>query len=590
MISYIKKWLYWFHMKRHGILFHNENDAQSLRISSRHTRYKNSGRIRVGGLVSDDVRQFIQRHGYWISKEVNKNPEFYLYDESLFLHFDAINMINSTASIPTVLLLKKAPENDAENIDINRVDAVVTCGDQALNYAKEHGWKVSLALDDYVDFIEYNPINHGNSGMSASIGIVLPRQEDSIFDNSRVKALLERWARRSDLFIWRHELGSTPNYINKNILFLQCMRGTYNTPEDIDPDVDVQVILNFTGMKSNHDFRLKHAAQGQIFADVFLSDGDYFIDDPIDGTRVSLETWLLEALENHGSILKKRSRLIRKIYSGHSLHSMINHICNHIANRDFYNPGISIIVSTNRPDYIDKILANYRRQKIGEKELIVVFHCDLKKQKVNLDEYRSKIEHGEKIKIYKLDSQEISFGYALNFAVSMTSYPYVAKFDDDDYYAENFLIDILNAFEYSDAAICGRASFHTFFEANDTLICRKPGVEYQYCTFLPGATLLIRSDVFQNVMFEDIPRDIDGRFCAACIERNYKIFTVDNFNILVMRASDKMKHTWRASDMIVANQSLPVYPLIDTHLETNAVYFTPAPSVAVEDAIKFITV
>ena len=243
------------------------------------------------------------------------------------------------------------------------------------------------------------------------------------------------------------------------------------------------------------------------------------------------------------------------------------------------------------PEYFDKILDNFRRQKLYHKELIVVFHCSNKPSAGEIRQMMAKALPEEQIQIFWRNSASISFGYCINEGVSLTNMEFVAKFDDDDFYGDNFLTDIVPAFSYTDADVCGRISFHTYLEETESLIIRKPGNEYMYCKFLPGATIVARRSVFEKTLFRDIPRDIDGKFGVDCTEAGVKMFAVDTFQLLVMRASDKSKHTWKASDSVILKQSLPAHPDIDTDLETYSAYYKPFfPSITKEKAKKMISV
>ncbi|UUZ81369.1 hypothetical protein LJK88_42990 [Paenibacillus sp. P26] len=48
--------------------------------------------------------------------------------------------------------------------------------------------------------------------------------------------------------------------------------------------------------------------------------------------------------------------------------------------------GVSIVVSTKRPEYFDNILDNYKRRLYKNKELVIVLH----KNNINLENYRKK--------------------------------------------------------------------------------------------------------------------------------------------------------------------------------------------------------
>lgn len=113
--------------------------------------------------------------------------------------------------------------------------------------------------------------------------------------------------------------------------------------------------------------------------------------------------------------------------------------------------GVSIITCTNRPEYIDNLFNNNSRQRFIKKELIVILNND----KMNLDKYRKLAKTYKHVRIYRLP-EKISLGSCLNFGVKKSKCGYVAKFDDDDYYAPCYLADNILAMNRTKADIIGK--------------------------------------------------------------------------------------------------------------------------------------
>ena len=98
--------------------------------------------------------------------------------------------------------------------------------------------------------------------------------------------------------------------------------------------------------------------------------------------------------------------------------------------------GISVICSTNKKNMLENILENYISQKHELKELIIILNYDI----AHLNNLLKLIPLNENIQLYSLGSKK-SLGGCLNYAVEKSQHPIIAKFDDDDYYAPNYLSD-----------------------------------------------------------------------------------------------------------------------------------------------------
>lgn len=134
--------------------------------------------------------------------------------------------------------------------------------------------------------------------------------------------------------------------------------------------------------------------------------------------------------------------------------------------------GVSVITCTHHPNFMRNVFNNYKRQVLPAKELIIVLNND----RMSLAQWRKKARKYNKVSVYKLP-QKTSLGRCLNFAVAKSRYPYIAKFDHDDYYGPRYLTDALKAFQKTGADIVGKRSHYTYITDKKLLIIR-----YSYYT------------------------------------------------------------------------------------------------------------
>ncbi len=254
----------------------------------------------------------------------------------------------------------------------------------------------------------------------------------------------------------------------------------------------------------------------------------------------------LKVLLNNSTLRNKLSVLgIREVLSKHTYTHRINTIIQKTKlNHDTTNsPGISIITCTKRPNNIDNILFNYNRQNYEKKELILI----LNNNSIDLQSYIEYSNKYKNIRIFQLD-ENISLGECLNYGVKQSIYNYVSKFDDDDYYSNNFLTDSMNAFKYTDASIIGKRTYFAYLKNNKKFVIRHPNQEYQYVNIVSGATMVIDKKVFNKVNFKHVSVGEDSFFLKDCIKNNYRIFSIDKYNYTCIRNKNKSDHTWKASD------------------------------------------
>lgn len=207
------------------------------------------------------------------------------------------------------------------------------------------------------------------------------------------------------------------------------------------------------------------------------------------------------------------------------------------------NPGVTVITCTNRPKSIDNVFSNYERQQYKNKELIII----LNNNTMNSELWRKKADLYNNVKVFQVDEKK-SLGECLNYGISESTFDYVSRFDDDNYYAPEFLGDLMNAFKYTDADIVGKHTYYAYLEKNKTLAVRFPNLENRYVTFLGGSTMIIRKAVLNKVKFVHKSAGCDTDFLKRCVEKNIKLYSTDRFNYVCIRHVSIDEHTWKISD------------------------------------------
>ncbi|MNI35005.1 putative glycosyl transferase [compost metagenome] len=210
--------------------------------------------------------------------------------------------------------------------------------------------------------------------------------------------------------------------------------------------------------------------------------------------------------------------------------------------------GVSIITCTNRQSYLRNLIQNYTRQTLAKKELIIIVNNN----KIPLAPYQSLAQKHRNVQVFRVDGHQ-SLGACLNFAVKKTKYSYIAKFDDDDYYAPYYLADSLQALRRANADVLGKRAQYMYLRGSKTLILRFPHDEHRSVNKLPGATLFMKRDVVNKVQFPNQSVGEDDVFCLRSKRKGYKVYSAGKYNFVAIRRKNSSNHTWIISDKELIN-------------------------------------
>lgn len=214
--------------------------------------------------------------------------------------------------------------------------------------------------------------------------------------------------------------------------------------------------------------------------------------------------------------------------------------------------GVSIITATNRPHFFDNLLDNYARQEYVPREMILVLHGNSSRKR----DIQNKTKDYEAVKIYQV-SDSYTLGDCYNYGIEKSKYNYLAKFDDDDYYGAHHLTDAMRAFQYSDADIIGKHSRFVYFE-KEFLLMVYEGIEYDYFTYVTGATMVFKKAVWKKVKFASVTIGEDSNFQAAALQQGFRIFSIDKYNYVTIRRKDPNHHTFQLDDAVYMDYCQPL--------------------------------
>lgn len=352
------------------------------------------------------------------------------------------------------------------------------------------------------------------------------------------------------IFDRMHNYGNSPNYRFPDE-YTAAIRGSLNYPEMCDAYKRYRAFLNVNSVKDSPTMFSRRVLELLACGTPVISGYSLGIEKllgadvvPMVRTVEESERWMDDLLADPelGEKLALRGR--RRIYNEHLYHHRMEFILEKLG-IPFERPRqrVSVITCTNRPTYLDNVVANFTRQSWPDKELILVLNHD----SFNIDDVRRRLDAVPNARVFQLP-EPCTLGQCLNHAVDQVEGDYWSKFDDDNFHGEHFLTDLMHAFEYSEADLVGKGTYYAYLEGSRCLALRFANQEHRYVKFLAGSGLIVRRRVSEQVRFPEKNVSEDTAFLADCNKLGFRMYAADRFNYVVRRGRSVDEHTWKIDD------------------------------------------
>ena len=182
-------------------------------------------------------------------------------------------------------------------------------------------------------------------------------------------------------------------------------------------------------------------------------------------------------------------------------------------------------------------------QVYGEKELLLVLNNAV----FDVESIETQTKDLHNVRIIQIDGSA-TLGESLNRGVEEASGDYIAKMDDDDYYGENYLLDMMLAANFSEAEILGKGTYFVHMEGGDVMALRNVAPEHEYSSYVCGGTLIVRRNVLREIPFANRTRGEDSALLESARKAGCRIYSADVFNFLQVRRANTNRHTWKIEE------------------------------------------
>tara|TARA_B110000046_G_scaffold156802_1_gene167768 strand:- start:5115 stop:6671 length:1557 start_codon:yes stop_codon:yes gene_type:complete len=208
------------------------------------------------------------------------------------------------------------------------------------------------------------------------------------------------------------------------------------------------------------------------------------------------------------------------------------------------NIKVGVVCATNKLFKIYNILNNFKQQNYFNKKLFLI----LNNNKINIKLFNNILKNENIVYQIIVIDEKFNLGYCLNKGITLMKeqkYDIFAKFDDDDIYQSNYLLEQVNHINNNKNDIVGKYNVPIFIpETNNFYTIENFTKNNQYAEICRGSTITFYINNINHLFDEDKNQGIDTIFLKQHLKNKNKIFVTSFHNYIWIRYLDSSKHTW----------------------------------------------
>jgi hypothetical protein len=217
-------------------------------------------------------------------------------------------------------------------------------------------------------------------------------------------------------------------------------------------------------------------------------------------------------------------------------------------------PPVSVLLATNRPHFLEHALRQVDRQTYSGRQLVMALHGDDFPAHA---EERVRDRYPGEVDVLRVDGGA-TLGAALNACLARASGDLVTKMDDDDWYGDDHLWDLVVAQGYSRAEIVGKGAEFVFLSGEDLTIRRFAGGAERYDTTVAGGTLCAGRQFLQDAGgFVRASVGEDRALIEETVSAGGRVYRTHGFGYVLHRHG---RHAWQAPDTYFSTAAVTRHP------------------------------
>jgi hypothetical protein len=254
------------------------------------------------------------------------------------------------------------------------------------------------------------------------------------------------------------------------------------------------------------------------------------------------------------------SQLRRYAHRDHSIQANLAGLVGMTGHPSVVIPTVSIVLATRRPELVEFALAQIVQQSYPSLEVVVGCHGFVHDKDI---ESRDLSAMGN-IKFFNC-GREKNLGEVLNELVGYCDGQLIAKWDDDDWYDVDHILDLVLAMRYSDAEIVGKAAEFIYSELLDLTMRRFSIGAENFSTTIAGGTILVSKEVITDVLggWPSAPKRVDRLLISEVLKAGGLCYRTHGFGYVLRRGVDSTAHTWDQGIGHFLKESVDQRPCLD---------------------------
>lgn len=184
-------------------------------------------------------------------------------------------------------------------------------------------------------------------------------------------------------------------------------------------------------------------------------------------------------------------------------------------------PSITIIGIANSPEEFENIIHLFKKQKYKNKELYIL-----------IDTFEGYLDYFNKYNCNSIKTfikKYVEKNY--NNISELVDSQYFCYFNPNDFYGENYLLDLSLATKYTDADFIGKRNYYRINNGNIEEM--NPGSSYEFVNSIHSARTLIKTNTLNNISLSElISIFINKKEFENFYKKGKLLFSCDKFNYI----------------------------------------------------------
>ncbi|HWI00285.1 MAG TPA: glycosyltransferase [Propionibacteriaceae bacterium] len=273
----------------------------------------------------------------------------------------------------------------------------------------------------------------------------------------------------------------------------------------------------------------------------------------------AIEACPVERLTEPQSRERHSVALRRLVHRQHSVYENLAALATAQGHTVSASPSVSILMATNRPEMVTFAIKQMAAQQYPEVEILCGLH-GVSLPPATREHIAWLAPHAQLIEV----GTDHDVGQVLALLAERACGDLVTKWDDDDWYTTDHLLDLVSAMRYSGASVVAKGAEYIYLSSLDLTLRRLTTGAESFSTTVAGGTLMLTRSTLQAIGGWPAGRRRVDRLLIEAIESvGGTIYRAHGIGYLLRRYSSALNHTWPAEDDYFLSQAVEQRPGLD---------------------------